>query len=152
MKRLALLLVLMGCLVLPGLAQTVSFRGGVVLEPSQDTPKPKGLVGFVVGNGDTRNITTFTLASVESQTVTGVRTGVERTLFKLSAVEIAACGEVGFVLGQDTTSGDFSGCTVVIVPIKWGFAAVITGGARNAPATGGTWDPQTSISLQWTPK
>jgi hypothetical protein len=151
-----LLLLVTLCLSAPGWAQDTpafSLRLGIAGEGSQ-TPKIGGLLGLVIGGGDTRSVSTVTTRHLPdgrfSQTYA---TGIERTLYKATIATLFTCGLAGVSVAGDNRSGTVQGCMGLSTAPLWkrpGFAASVVpiGWARNAPAEGGNWDGGFSLTVQ----
>ena len=149
MKRLALLLIIsLWSSANPSQAQDFSLQLGAAFEPSA-TPRASGDLTFLIGSGQTRSYTTINARPIGSVLSYAFRTGVERDFIKTKRATVALCGQAGIATSAEATSGMVSGCASIIVPIRSGFAFVLSGEGNNAPIHGGDWEPRVSAGFRY---
>ena len=118
-------------------------------EPS-GTPQPAGEVTLLLGSGRTRSYSTMTARPISFSEISySFRTGVERDFLVTKRGTLALCGQAGIATNAANTSGIFSGCISLIIPVRGGFWLVVRGEAQNAPLAGGTWNPQAAAGFRY---
>ena len=127
---------------------TFSLQLGAVFEPDA-TPGTSGDLTFLIGGGSTRSFTTVNARPIGEALSYSFRTGIERDFLVTSRATIALCGQAGIATSSETTSGIFSGCASLIVPVKAGFSFVLSGEAQNAPTDTGHWEPRVSAGFRY---